>query len=186
MKTKKTPCGHLVVLALVLAPALPALAQQSTNYKLNEHVLNAGGHPDNGAALTSTSFTISLDSIGDGIVARALSSPSFRMDAGFTNTYRPPSEVQGLLFDDAQSLRWDADPSAGMYNLYRATLGTLNMLTYGSCEQQALVQPSTVDTDPIAPGGGFFYLVTVENRLREEGTRGYRSNSAERIGPVCP
>jgi hypothetical protein len=33
---------------------------------------------------------------------------------------------------------------------------------------------------------GFFYLVTVENRLSEEGTKGFDSGGGERTGSACP
>ena len=38
--------------------------------------------------------------------------------------------------------------------------------------------PTTNDT--------FYYLVTVENKLAEEGTKGFQSNMTERLGAVCP
>jgi len=184
MRTKTIPCAGLVTLAL--APALPTLAQQSTNYRLDEHVLNAGGHPDNGAELTSTSFTVSLDSIGDGVVARGLSSSSFRMDAGFTNTYLPADEVAGLLFLDKQQLQWNPEPSVGVYNLYRDRISNLAGLGYGSCAQQDLTSAGATDSDPVPTADGYFYIVTAESRLGEEGSKGFQNGGVERQGSVCP
>ncbi|RMH70289.1 MAG: hypothetical protein D6685_00265, partial [Bacteroidetes bacterium] len=51
---------------------------------------------------------------------------------------------------------------------YRVSLGSLG--------------ESVTDSDPIAPGGGFFYLVTARNRLDEEGTKGRDSAGSERAG----
>lgn len=185
MRTHRTPMLYTPILLLALLMGT-VQAQSSANYKLEQHALNGGGRPNGGTLATSASFRVTLDSIGDGIAAHGLSGASYAMDVGFLNSHRPASEVQGLRFDDAISLRWDADPSAGAYNLYRAGLGTVSTLTYGGCVQQNLIQTETTDNDPVAPGDGFFYLVTAENRLAEEGTRGYRSNGAERTGTVCP
>jgi hypothetical protein len=99
-----------VLLALVLAGT--ALAQQSASFKLEEHVLNSGGNPDAaGSILTSANFRISLDSLGQGIVAQGLSSASFRLDSGFPEAYAPADEVTGLLFADKNNLEWDPEKS---------------------------------------------------------------------------
>jgi len=45
---------------------------------------------------------------------------------------------------------------------------------------------STTDGGPVSVGDGFFYLVTVVNRLGEEGGKGFRSDGTERLGTVCP
>jgi len=184
MNAKRIPCTGLAILALALA--LPAMAQQSTNYRLDEHVLNAGGHPDNGAELLSTGFKVTLDSIGDGIVARGLSSSSFRMDAGFTNTYLPADEVTGLLFLDKQQLQWNPEPSVGVYNLYRDRISNLAGLGYGSCAQQDLTSAGATDSDPVPTADGYFYIVTAESRLGEEGSKGFQNGGVERQGSVCP
>jgi hypothetical protein len=109
------------------------------------------------------------------------------MDLGLVGVHRPPGEVQGLRFDDKWTLRWDAERSAGIYNLYRASLGTLSPgLSYGGCQQQNIALTTTTDSDPVPLSDGFFYLITVENRLTEEGTRGHDSDGLERTGSVCP
>ncbi len=67
-------------LRIILAGLLlsgTALAQTSTNFTLEEYTLNSGGTPSQGVDLTSASFSITLASIGDGVVAAGLSSASF-------------------------------------------------------------------------------------------------------------
>ncbi len=116
----------IILAGLVLTSV--ALAQTSTNFKLEEYSFNAGGTPSQGVNLTSTSFSITLASIGDGVVATGLASSSFGMDVGFDVAYPPPAEVAPtcgssgepcLLFTDTQTLTWPAERSAGVYNLYR-------------------------------------------------------------------
>ena len=43
---------------------------------------------------------------------------------------------------------------------------------YGNCEQQEITGETTTDTDTPPGGDGYFYLVTAENRVDEEGTKG--------------
>ena len=162
---------------------LPALAQSSASFNLDEHVLNQGGNPGaGGQILTSAGFRMTLDSIGEGVIGTALSSASFTMDGGFLPAYPPPGEVTGLRFDDATTLGWDAEKSAGTYNLYRdAAAGG-----YGTCEQSGIGGTSTTDPDAPATGETFFYLVTVRNRLAEDGTKGFASDGSERLGAFCP
>ena len=74
----------------------------------------------------------------------------------------------------------------GTYNLYRQTLVSLPG-TFGSCYQAALVGPQFGETEVSAQGSGWLYLVTAENRLREEGTKGRTSSGAERSNlSACP
>ena len=75
----------------------------------------------------------------------------------------------------------------GHYNLYRDLVSNLSGLDYGECDQYELPDESATDTDPVSVGDGFFYLVTVENRLGEEGTKGRHSDGSERPNPnFCP
>jgi len=172
--------------ACLLTMTLPALAQSSASYKLEEHVFNNGGRPENGTVATSSSFKITLDAIGDAIGAQALSSASFNMAGGIVGSNPPPGEVTGFRFDDKQAFHWDPEPSVGVYNLYRDQLSVIGALGYGSCLVQGLPQPSGTDSDPLPGSGGFFYLVTAENRLAEEGTKGFTAEGAERLGTICP
>ena len=43
-----------------------------------------------------------------------------------------------------------------------------------------------MDESPPAPGTGFFYLATATNKLAEEGTKGFHSDTTERMGLACP
>ena len=173
------------VLALLLA-VTGALAQESPSYKLTEHTFNAGGHPSGGIVLTSASYKISLDAVGDSVVSRVLSSTSYHMDGGFISGYPPPGEVMGLNFTDVETLVWSPERSAGVYNFYRDLMSSLVSLGYGTCAQQDLIAATTTDNDPVPDGDGYFYLVTVENRLGEEGTKGLDSSDTVREGNVCP
>ena len=163
-----------------------ALAQESASFKLNEHVLNAGGHPADGAVLTSASFRVSLDSLGDNVVASSMSSDSFALEGGFPGLYPPPGPVDGLRFASKTKLEWNAEKSSGSYNLYRDLQSNLLGLGFGDCEQQELMSVTTMDTDAVPSADGYFYLVTVENLLGEEGTKGLQSDTTERLGMFCP
>ncbi len=179
---------RLKIILAGLALSGTALAQTSTSFTLEEFTLNSGGTPSQGVDLTSTSFSITLASIGDGVVATGLASSSFGMEVGFDAAYPPPGEVAAtcgvgqpcLVFTDSETLTWPAERSAGVYNLYRDDTSD----GFGSCEEQDIA--GTTMTDTATPTAAFFYLVTVENRLDEEGTKGFQSNATERLGAVCP
>ena len=109
------------------------------------------------------------------------------MDAGLVPAYPPPREVTGLVFLDDDTLHWDPEPSVGVYNLYRDTLPALPEGGYGSCDQQGLTTTGATDVaPPPGVGDGYFYLVTAENRLAEEGTKGFDTGAVERQGNACP
>lgn len=175
-----------------------ALAQSSTSFQLEQPTLNQGGHPLDGVVMGSTTHMISLDSIGEGVTAASMASASFRMDAGLVMAYGPPGEIaascgtggpcltleRGVPAGSAQ-LNWPAEPNVGTYDLYRDMIGNLPGLGFGTCNQPGLTSETTSDTT--MPGSsGFFYLVTAANRLGEQGTKGFRSNLAERLGNTCP
>jgi hypothetical protein len=129
-----------------------------------------------------------------------MTSASFRMDTGLLALYQPPVEVAascgpagGTCLTVARSglagaalLSWPFEPSGGSYNLFRDLIGGLSGLGFGTCYQQGLTTEMAVDADPVPAGQGFFYLVAAANRLGEQGTKGFRSNGAERLGAVCP
>ena len=175
-----------LILLVVLVLCGTALAQTSTNFTLDEYTLNSGGTPSQGVDLTSASFTITLASIGDTVAATGLSSAAFTMDGGFVGAYPPPGEVDGLSLTDKQTLVWSGEPSAGVYNLYRDDTSD----GYGNCEEQNIAATTTTDAATPTTNNTFYYLVTVENRLAEEGTKGFQSDDAERLGavdlPACP
>ena len=120
-------------------------------------------------------------------LATGLASGNYHMDAGFVSGYPPPGEVRELLFQGASTLEWQPEGSSGQYNLYRDLLSNLFALGYGACEQYDIADETTTDPDPPPVDDGFFYLVTVENRLEEEGTKGADSAGSERPNPdPCP
>lgn len=173
----------VVVLALV---GWPALAQQSASHRLEEHSFNAGGHPAAGVSPVSASHRLTLGSIGEPFPLRRYFGATVLVDGGFVVPYMPPGEVLNVNFTDPTTLVWDPEVSAGRYNLYRDALGSLSGLGFGGCTEQNLAAATTTDATPVPADEGFFYLVTVENRLGEEGTKGFHSGGLERTGTVCP
>jgi hypothetical protein len=179
------PC--VLALPLLVLAATASLAQVSTSFALEESTFNAGGHPADGVTLLSTSYSITLDSIGDGIAAAAIASGSYSIDSGFVPAYPPPTEVQGLSLPDLQNLIWLPNATAtGGYNLYRGLLSSISGLSYGSCAQQNIPAVTTTDLTAVPGGDGYFFLVTAENTLDEDGTKGKNSAGAQRLGTVCP
>ena len=172
-----------VLIPLVLLLASPLLAQESDSYRLTDYSFGAGGE----LILESPSFTVTLASIGAGAVETAQSSASYRLDTSFVASYPPPGEVVGLRFVDGETLAWDPEPSVGDYGLYRDLLSNLMALGYGNCEEHSIVETTTIDSDEPPSGDGYFYLVTAENMLDEEGTKGYHSDWDERPNDSpCP
>jgi hypothetical protein len=170
----------------LLVTGLPA-AQTSSSYKLEEHVFNAGGHPEAGTVLSSASYRVTIDAVGECVVGTGLGSASYSMDSGFVPAYPPPGEVLNLRFANDTTLQWDPEPSVGVYNLYRDLLGGLSGLGYGDCVQQDLGDETATDSEDPPAADGYFYLVTAENRLAEEGTKGWDSSNDERPNPdPCP
>ena len=182
----RTAITVLIAMLLVSFWGSPAEAQSSASYRLSDHTFNAGGHPHQGTVLFSTNYRVTLDALGDGVVGIGLAGGPYRMDGSFGACYPPPGEVHGLTFLDKQTLEWNPEKSAGDYNLYRDTMSGLSGLGYGTCLQQELPGATTTDGDTPTSGDGYFYLVTVENRLAEEGPKGFDSNGDARQGNVCP
>lgn len=173
-------------IATLFALASPTAAQESASFRLDEHVLNLAGHPEQGIGPGSASHRISLDSLGGGIARGGLASASFRMDVSFGGAYPPPGEVQGLLFLDSTTLAWSPEPAAGSYNAYRGALSTVAGGGYGTCWMQDVPGHQVTDAAPVPAGSGFFYLVTANNRLHEEGAKGPDGDGVERGGNRCP
>ena len=169
---------------LLLVGSTPA--QESSNYKLNDHVFNAGGHPATDGMLQSATFRMTLDALGEVAGDVVLSGASYRMHAGFVPCFRPPREVTGLTFDDARTLTWQPEGSGGPYRLYRDRLSELPGQNYGVCEQSQITVESTIDDHVPLPGEASFYLVTAGNLLGEEGSKGATSDGTPREGTVCP
>ena len=182
-----TMTGRLLLAGPLLAALCgPASAQSSASFAVTENAINAGGHPLDASRPASASFRVSFGALGDAAVRSTLSSPSYRGDGGFVARYAPPGEVNGVRFLDKTNLIWSDEPSTGTYNLYRNTLASLPG-NFGSCYHSALVAPSFGETDVPASGSGWHYLITAENRLREEGTKGRTSSGAARSNlSSCP
>ncbi len=183
--------------ALFLVNGGNAWAQTSPSFELEEQTFNGGGTPSLGTDPSSASFSITLSSLGEGASAGGSNSSSFALDSGFPAFYPPPGEVAPdcglaagscLVFTSSDTLTWPAESSPGGYNLYRDLITSLAGLGFGQCEQPNLSGPTAVDSDPVPAGDGFFYLVTAENRLGEEGTKGFQGTETpmERTGTVCP
>jgi hypothetical protein len=176
---------HFWMTVALMLPGILVLAQTSASYQLTESVFNAGGNP--APVLTSTSYQITLDSVGDSVSAATLSSASYGSSTGFPAAYPPPGEVATVTFSNKTTLTWTPEGSTGTYNLYRGVVTDLPG-TYGACKTPANIVGQTItDTDVPLSGQCFFYLVTAENRITEEGTMGYASSGAEHPNATpCP
>jgi hypothetical protein len=177
----------LPIAAAALLACGPVLAQSSASYKLGEHALNAGGRPAQAVVAASASFKVTLDSIGGPVAARNASGASFHVDSGFDAAYAPPGEVHGVGFlaDDA-TLTWQPEPASTAYDVYSSSLGTLPG-NFGGCAVSRVAGTSWIDPAIPAAGDGRFYLVTGENRVWEEGTKGSSSSGVERDNSSpCP
>ena len=178
--------GKPAWIALSLLVAGAAWAQQSASFDLGVHSINQGGTPLGASSPSSAGYRLSAAAIGDAAGAAGLSSASFSMNPGIVALVGPPGEVMQLMFTDAENLVWNPAKVAKFYNLYRDLVSNVMGLGYGNCEEQKITDETTEDSD-IPPGGdGYFYLVTVENAIGEEGTKGNRSDTTNRAGNVCP
>ena len=137
---------------------------------------------------TSSSFAVTYSGLGEPLPPNRMSSASYGVESGFGSAYPPPGEVFFLRFGaQKDQLRWDAERSAGTYSVYRGNLSTLSDLQYGSCLAQDVMGTGYNDDTTVPVDDGFYYLVTVTNRLREEGSKGFQSDGVtERQGTVCP
>ena len=179
----------MVLAGLLLLALGTASAQQSTSFTLEEHVFNAGGHPQAGTIPTSASFQITLAAIGEGLVAGPLTSNSFQMEGGFGSAYPPPGEAENLRFTDTTTLVWDPERSRGSYALYQGLVAAPFDAGYGTCEQPppVLATETATVTDLPEAGDALFYLVTARYTLAEEGPKGFDHMDVERGNPVpCP
>jgi len=177
--------GPLLLVFLIVGP-LPAAAQESLNFKLQEFVFDAGGHPADGTILSSASFRVTLDAIGEGTAATTMSGSSFQVEGGLVPAYPPPDEVQDIRFSGKDMFCWAPERSGGAYNVYRDPTGVLPG-NFGTCSQLDLATECATDSNAPPAGEAWFYLATAENRIGEEGTKGYRSSGVERsnLAP-CP
>ena len=176
----------VVVLVAGLARTPPGSAQSSVSHRLEGSTFNEGGRPSGGLVAQSASHRITLDAVGDLGGGLAASSPSFGLSVGITGAYAPPSEVQDVSFKGPTQFAWPGMPTAVRFNVYRGGTSQLPG-TFGSCLAANLTSGGYTDTVTPAARAGFYYLVTGENRLFEEGTKGYQSNGTPRTAsPACP
>lgn len=172
---------------VVFCCLLPSLswAQSSASHRLESAHFNSAGRPLNGASAASLSHKVTLDALGD-IVRPQLTSTSWSVGSAFVLRYRPPGEVLGLRFVDRDTLQWQPDASVGSYNLYRDLLASLSPANFGNCLQNGLTATSVDDATLPAVAQGFFYLVTADNRLGEQGTLGRGSSGSRVNNHPCP
>ena len=177
----------MVFLGLGALVAGAAAAQQSASFALSEHAFTAGGCPQDGSPLTSPGFHVGLCALGETAAAPELAGGGFALEGGFVAPYPPPGSVRNLRFLSEDQLAWDPEESAGSYNLYQGTLSSPFDPGYGACLGGGIPTANTVvGTDP-APGTGVFLIVTVRNRLNDEGTKGPDSAGSARPNPTpCP
>ena len=115
-------------------------------------------------------------------------SPNFLANrSGFLAAYPPPGEVLNVSFTDSTSLIWGAERSVGAYNLYQGSVMNPFDPNYGICQQSGITTESATIAATPAPGDAIFVLVTAENRLLEEGTKGPDSAGSQRNNiNACP
>jgi len=185
----RTRMSWILVTLTTLVVSVPARAQSSASHQVEGATLNAGGRPSGGMIAQSPSHRITLDVVGADLPGVDASSAGFRLTGGFGGTYAPPSEVQAAAFTGGgptPALTWAPMPAAGVYDVYRGATGTLPG-AFGSCLAANVTTTSYTDFAAPASRAGFFYLVTGENRLGEEGTKGSQSNGPPRTSsPACP
>ena len=163
------------------------LAQESPSFRLNEHAFNAGGHPEDGVVLSSSSFQITLVAVGGTVTATTLSGAHYASDGGLVASFPPPGEVMNLRFTDGATLVWNPDGSVGDYNLYRGQVTAPFDPGYGSCLVPGITDATAADGTTPEIGNILFYLATARNRLGEEGTKGSGSGEEARGNPApCP
>lgn len=180
-RTRIGPIG--AVAAGLLLCSLSVRAQSSRDYTLEEHTLNSGGTASSQA---SAAYRLSLTSLGESGLSEGLSGAGHRSDQGFVIRYRPPGEVHQLEFLDGTTLRWNGEPSAGTFSVYRDALGSWVNDDYGDCIRSDLATNQWSDVVDPPVGTGRFYLVTVRNRLTEEGTLGAGTGKSRPNQNPCP
>lgn len=77
------------------------------------------------------------------------------------------------------TITWAPVPGATSYRVYRGRVALIDEDYYGQCLNPMVTGTQYTDSDPIAAGDAFFYLVTaVANRA--EGPLGYSSSCVSR------
>ena len=73
----------IIGLLVCLVAVFSVRAQESENFKLKEEVEDAGGHPANGQAPSSSAFKVKVGACGENTGGVRMSSTSFTMTSGF-------------------------------------------------------------------------------------------------------
>jgi len=85
---------------------------------------------------------------------------------------------------------WDVEPSAVEYHVYRGLLADLTYSNYGACRNDLDTggRSDTMldDAEEPAPGAAFFYLITAEDALGEEGGLGLGTRAERSLLAACP
>jgi len=179
--------GIFASVAVLAAQFVPAAAQQSASFRLEEHALNAGGRPAEAVVGSSANFRVTLESIAGPISHLTATSASFRGEGGFVPPLRPPGEVRELRLPGPDQLTWAGERSVGTFELYRDALGAVGVDPYGVCLQNDITGTTAQDPETPATGAGYLYLVAAVNRLGERGTLGQASSGQTREpSSACP
>jgi hypothetical protein len=92
-----------------------------------------------------------------------------------------------FVFNDKQTLGWNAVAGATTYNLYRGTKSTPGTAPMFACLQSGLATTSATDaTTPAAGGSPFFYLVDYKSGGVEQGLGTDSSGAARTVTSACP
>ena len=95
--------------------------------------------------------------------------------------------MQDLRFTDPSTLEWDPERSTGVYNLYQGDVTDPWDPDYGLCVQSGLGSETATVAGTPSVGQALFILVTAENLLFEEGTKGTDTAGATRPNTMtCP
>jgi hypothetical protein len=105
------------------------------------------------------------------------------------NTDLVPGDVTLERWLDKQTLPWLAEPSAVEYHVYHDTLDSLGYDWFGTCRDDLDGDRTdtelTVSDDP-ASGVGWFYLISAEDALGEEGSLGMAAATERSNFAPCP
>ena len=100
-----------------------------------------------------------------------------------------PGTVENLRWADPVTLQWAGALAAVEFHVYRGDLDALSCSFFGECQDAS--DPNPTDrtfTDLALPGNGagFFYLVTAEDEVGNEGTLGISVCGVRENSVPCP
>jgi hypothetical protein len=91
------------------------------------------------------------------------------------NSALAPGDVANLRWSDADTLLWDAEPSASEYHVYRGPVSELSYLLFGTCQDGIdgdRTNTTLDDTTLPTTGDALYYVITAEDSGGNEGTLG--------------